>query len=74
MPLIKVFNLSFSKMSRLSHMQVNRKRLIPNPETVIQMLWNVWAMKNGMQMLSPKSSTKDSPVIKDDIGRTKKNA
>ena len=49
-------------------MQVKRKRLIPKPDIVIQMLWNVWDMKNGMQMFSPKSSAKGSPVIIDAIG------
>ena len=71
-PFIKMFNFSFSKMRRLSHMQVKRKRLIPKPDIVIQMLWNVWDMKNGMQMFSPKSSAKGSPVIIDAMGKAKK--
>lgn len=53
-------------------MQVKRKRLIPKPDIVIQMLWNVWDMKNGMQMFSPKSSAKGSPVIIDAMGKAKK--
>ena len=70
---IKCLSLSFSKMRRLSQMQVNRKRLMPKAVIDIQILWKVWAMKNGMQTLPPKSSTKDLLVIKEAIDRAKKN-